>query len=78
MPLFITGHIVYGIVGAIFHKDILWVIHKMPYRTLEHVYGKGSLFHFVDQLNLHSRIAFIWVNGGKFSVLSCFFIQKTS
>jgi len=50
LPFFITGHFVYGLIGAVFHKDILWVIHKMPYRTLEHVYGKGSLFHFVDQL----------------------------
>ncbi len=50
LPFFITGHAVYGLAGAAFHKDILWVIHKMPYRTLEHVYGKGSLFHFVDQL----------------------------
>ncbi|MCS7029866.1 MAG: hypothetical protein NZ519_14005, partial [Bacteroidia bacterium] len=50
LPLFVTGHVVYGLVGATFHKDVLWVINKMPYRTLEHVYGKGSLFHFVDQL----------------------------
>lgn len=50
LPFFITGHAVYGLVGAFYYKDILWVIHKMPYRTLEHVYGKGSLFHFVDQL----------------------------
>lgn len=50
LPFFISGHAIYGLAGAVFHKDILWVIHKMPYRTLEHVYGKGSLFHYVDQL----------------------------
>lgn len=50
LPLFITGHVVYGLAGYLFHKDVLWVINQMPYRTLEHVYGRGSLFHFVDQL----------------------------
>lgn len=51
LPLLSVGHIVYSIAGYFVHHDLLWVFKKIPYAHLSSRYGKGKLFHFVEQLN---------------------------
>lgn len=50
IPWLLFGHVVYSIVGWFHYKDILWVFTKIPYANTSSFYGKGDLFHFVDQL----------------------------
>lgn len=51
LPLLSVGHIVYSIAGYFVHHDLLWVFKKIPYAHLSSHYGRGKLFHFVEQLN---------------------------
>ncbi len=51
LPLLSLGHIIYSIIGWPVHGDLFWVITKIPYATMDSVYGQGNnLFHFVEQL----------------------------
>lgn len=50
LPLLLFGHLVYSIAGYPYYHDWLWVFHKIPYSTLEPVYGSGSLLHFIKKL----------------------------
>jgi len=47
IPLFATGFIVFSLLGSIIFRDLLWLIHRFPYRGAAEIYGSGSLFHFV-------------------------------
>lgn len=50
-PLLLVGHVAYSIAGYFVYDDILWVITKIPYATLEGKYGgSNNLFHFIEQL----------------------------
>jgi hypothetical protein len=51
IPWLFTGHIVFGIAGAFYYHDLLWVFTKIPYAGSSGKYGHGSLSHFVIQLN---------------------------
>ncbi len=42
-----TGAIVYSLIGWLAKGDILWLLHEMPYVGGEHIYGSGSLFHYM-------------------------------
>ena len=46
----LLGSVVYSIAGYFVYHDFLWVFTKIPYATIEHVYGSGSIFHFAQQL----------------------------
>lgn len=50
IPLLITGHLVYSIVGYFEYKDLLWVFTKIPYTDMNDNYGSGKLTHFASQL----------------------------
>lgn len=50
IPLLFTGHIVYAIAGMFIYHDILWVFTRIPYATIESVYGKGEWYHFFFQM----------------------------
>lgn len=50
IPLLITGHTVYALVGFFIYGDLLWVFTQIPYASLSSPYGSGKLFHFVEQL----------------------------
>jgi len=50
LPLLMTGHLVYSILGYFYFGDLLWVFNKIPYSTTEPVYGSGELLHFVNGL----------------------------
>ncbi|MCF8425896.1 MAG: hypothetical protein K9H61_04125 [Bacteroidia bacterium] len=50
IPWLLFGHVVYSFAGWYFHKDLLWVFTKIPYATASSVYGKGTWFHFIEQL----------------------------
>lgn len=47
VPFLFSGFIFYSIVGSFHFKDLLWVIHEMPYKgSARDIYGSGSLFHY--------------------------------
>lgn len=50
IPLLCTGHIVYGLVGSWYYRDVFWVFNKMTYATLGSPYGNGSWLHFIQNL----------------------------
>lgn len=50
IPLLVTGHLVYSVLGYFHYEDLLWVFRKTPYDLHGTVYGSGELFHFVEQL----------------------------
>ena len=50
LPL-LTGHLVFALAGLFVHHDLLWVVSKIPYASIDSKYGNGSLFHFAFQLN---------------------------
>ena len=45
-----TGSILYGLAGYSVHGDVFWVFTKIPYAHLSSVYGKGTWYHFLEQL----------------------------
>ena len=50
LPWLLTGSVIYSIAGSLVHGNLLWIFTEIPYATLQSVYGKGSLFHFVGEL----------------------------
>lgn len=50
LPWLLSGSLIYAIAGYFVYKDLLWVFTKIPYATLNSVYGSGGLFHFAEQL----------------------------
>jgi hypothetical protein len=50
IPFLLTGSVLYGIAGYFVHGNFFWVFAKIPYATLNSVYGSGNLFHFVSEL----------------------------
>ena len=50
LPLLLTGHIIYSIVGYPSHHDILWVWHDIPYGLRDTHYGHGNWLHFAEQM----------------------------
>ncbi len=50
IPLLVLGHIIMSIIGSFFYHDLLWVFNKIPYANLGSAYGKGTWFHFIEQL----------------------------
>ena len=50
LPLLLFGHLFYSIVGYWTYEDLFWVFNKIPYNKMSSTYGKGELFHFVEQL----------------------------
>ncbi|RMG79334.1 MAG: hypothetical protein D6707_08315, partial [Bacteroidetes bacterium] len=51
LPLLLTGHVIYGIIGYFFvHHDFLWVFNKIPYASLDSVYGSGKWTHYFEQM----------------------------
>ncbi|PBQ31840.1 hypothetical protein CNR22_08685 [Sphingobacteriaceae bacterium] len=51
LPLLLSGQALYSIVGAIYHKDFLWVFNEIPYLSKTSPYGHGEMFDFVNRLN---------------------------
>lgn len=56
IPLLVTGFIVFSLLGSIVFKDLLWIVHRFPYRGAADIYGSGSLFHFIRALPLSAGI----------------------
>lgn len=48
IPFIFLGFVFYSVVGYFHFKDILWVIHEMPYKgNAADIYGSGELLHYV-------------------------------
>ena len=47
IPLLVTGHLVYSIIGWFYYRDFLWVFNEMTYAHLSSAYGSGSPFTFI-------------------------------
>ena len=45
-----VGSVLYGLAGYPVHGDVFWVFTKIPYAHLSSVYGKGTWYHFIEQL----------------------------
>ena len=50
IPFLITGSAVISIAGYFVYHDLLWVFTKIPYATLNSVYGSGTITHFAEKL----------------------------
>jgi hypothetical protein len=50
LPLLLTGHIVYGILGSFYNDSVFWVFNKLSYATWSSAYGSGEWLHFVRNL----------------------------
>ncbi|MDZ7743983.1 MAG: hypothetical protein U5Q03_20175 [Bacteroidota bacterium] len=50
LPALLLGHVLYSVAGSFFHGDLLWVFSKIPYASMDSVYGSGSLLHFFEKL----------------------------
>ncbi len=50
IPLLATGHMFYGILGSFYHKDIFWVVTKMPNTAWASAYGNGKWLHFAERM----------------------------
>jgi hypothetical protein len=49
LPFLFFGFVFYSIVGSFHFKDILWVIHEMPYKgNAKGIYGSGKFLHYVE------------------------------
>ncbi len=50
IPFLLFGFVFYSIAGSFYFKDILWVIHEMPYKgNAREIYGSGELLHYVKE-----------------------------
>jgi hypothetical protein len=50
IPVLLTGHIAYSIVGMFAGKNILWVFNENPYAFFSSNYGKGNWDHFIIKM----------------------------
>lgn len=51
MPLLLLGHAIYALLGALVLGDPLWAFTHDPYTGAESIYGSGTPWHFVEQLD---------------------------
>jgi hypothetical protein len=49
IPVLTTGFIIYGLIGYFYFGDFLWLINQNPYNGAYSLYGKGSLFNFINE-----------------------------
>jgi hypothetical protein len=79
IPVLLFGHLAYSIAGYFVYNDLFWVFNKIPYAHLSSVYGKGGLFHYVDQLTYVIGIPiYIFLGLGSIGVLWKTFKKKTT
>lgn len=52
LPFLLVGHVLYAIIGGIVLGDVFWAFTRDPYTGAEAIYGSGSPWHFVQQLDL--------------------------
>ncbi|MBS1624739.1 MAG: hypothetical protein JST83_12005 [Bacteroidetes bacterium] len=51
LPLFLTGHIIYGLAGAKYnHNNPFWVIQSIPYLAADQHYGHGDWLYYIKEL----------------------------
>lgn len=50
LPLLLTGHIVYAVLGSFYHDSVFWVFNKLSYATWSSAYGNGAWGHFIKNL----------------------------
>jgi hypothetical protein len=50
LPFLVTGVVIFSLIGWFQYHDLLWLINQNPYKGVGDLYGKGSLFHFVDEM----------------------------
>lgn len=51
LPYVLTGQVFYSLIGAVYYKNLFWVISEIPYANLGSPYGEGNLFDFFHRLN---------------------------
>ncbi len=74
IPFLLAGSVVYGLAGSFVYGSVFWVFSKIPYATLNSVYGSGDLLNFVYQLYyVVGAPVYIFLGLGIFYVTSQFF-----
>jgi len=49
IPFLFTAIVFYSLVGGLYFKDLLWIIHKQPYHTVS-IYGSGSFWYYFNNI----------------------------
>ncbi len=79
LPLLLTGHLIYSVIGYFYYRDFLWVFTKIPYESQLSNHGHGGIFDFVHILNyVIEKPNFILLGIGFISCIACFFMRKFS
>lgn len=52
VPFLLTGHLIYALIGAVILGEPFWAFTRDPYTGAEAIYGSGSPWHFIQQLDL--------------------------
>lgn len=50
IPLLLTGHLFYALIGLPLYRDPLWVFKELSYATLHSAYGKGHWTDFIKRM----------------------------
>lgn len=74
LPFFLSGFLMYSIVGSFYYHDFFWLINEMPYTGAKDIYGSGKLLHFVYSKNeIFGNILSIFLCIGILTLLKNFF-----
>ena len=46
--LLVFGTVIYSFIGWVVKGDLFWLVSEMPYAGGDHIYGSGSIFHYVQ------------------------------
>lgn len=77
LPLLLSGHIFFGIVGFIYYQDLLWVFNKIPYASMGSPYGSGELFAFFSKMNYTIGVPlYLLLSMGVIFMISSFFVKS--
>jgi hypothetical protein len=52
LPFLLVGHALYAIVGGLVFGDVFWAFSSDPYTGAETIYGSGSFWHFIQQVDV--------------------------
>ncbi|MCU0370767.1 MAG: hypothetical protein MUC31_05085 [Bacteroidales bacterium] len=50
LPLLLTGHIIYSLLGYFHYGDFLWIFNRIPYLKMGSAYGAGNWSDFIFKL----------------------------
>jgi hypothetical protein len=77
LPFLLTGHVVYSLAGYFYYHDLLWVLNRIPYASLDPWYGSGHPADFIYKLTyVLGTPLYILLTAGLVYLPIAFFIRK--